>query len=161
MADLLDDPRLTAFGLLVETSSALLAGTGRQIEQHGLSTSEFDVLIRLGRSPGHRLRMTDLAAQAGLSASGLTRLVDRLSAARLLERQACPSDRRGSYAAITDAGLAIVERMLPGHLDLIEDQFSGVLTATELERFTRTLRKLRAVVRPGAEAGVEAAGLTG
>lgn len=149
------DERLTAFGLLMETSSALVATVGTQLDEHGVTGSEFEVLIRLSRSPEHRMRMTDLATQAMLSASGLTRLVDRLVADGLVDREACPNDRRGSFAVLTHAGLDLMHRVLPGHLALVDRYFTGVLNPSELERFTKALRKVRSVVRPGAEAGAE------
>ena len=62
--------------------------------------------MRLARSPGRRLRMTDLAGQTSLSTSGVTRVVDRMDRDGLVRREACASDRRSSYAVITDAGLA-------------------------------------------------------
>lgn len=139
----------------METSSALLANIVAQFDDHGLTGSEFEVLIRLSRTPGHRMRMTDLATQAMLSASGLTRLVDRLVVDGLVDREACPNDRRGSYAVLTEAGCTLVHHVLPGHLALVDRYFTGVLTSAELDRFTRTLRKVRSVVRPGAEAGLD------
>ena len=88
--------------------------------------------MRLARSPGHRLRMTDLAAQTSLSTSGVTRVVDRMERDGLVRREACPSDRRSSYAVITDAGLTRLEEVLPGHLELIEQWFIGRLLAEQL-----------------------------
>ena len=73
----------------------------------------FEVLIRLARSPEHRLRMTDLAAQTILSPSGLTRAVDRLVEAGLVEREACPTDRRSTYAVLTPEGERRVLKALP------------------------------------------------
>ena len=103
----LDHPNLTTMGLFVETYAGLASTTGPRLEaDHGLSAQWFEVLLRLARTPGHRLRMSDLAAQTTLSASGLTRVVDRLEAAGLVTRAACPSDRRGSFAVLTGAGEA-------------------------------------------------------
>ena len=64
----------------------------------------FEVLLRLARTPGGRLRMSDLAAQTTLTASGLTRVVDRLEDAGLVKREACPTDRRSTYAVLTAEG---------------------------------------------------------
>ena len=150
-----DDERLTAFGLLVETSTALLDRVGRQLEAQGSSITEFGTMLRLSRSPGHRLRMADLASQSGLSASGLTRLVDRLAMTGLATREPCADDRRGSFATLTDAVLARITGLLPGHLELVQQQFTGVLDAKEAAQLDAILRKLRAVVFPGAEAGAD------
>ena len=70
------------------------------------------MLIRLARTPGNRLRMSDLAAQTSLTPSGLTRSVDRLEDTGLVARRVCPEDRRGSFAALTLNGEG---RDGPGH----------------------------------------------
>lgn len=153
MHDMPDDPRLTAIGLFFEAYTGLSARFARQFEEHGLSPVEFEVLMRLSRSPGRQLRMTDLAAQTSLSTSGVTRVVDRLERDGLLCRQACPSDRRGSFAVLTDAGFARLKETLPGHLRLIDEWFTGQLSPTELESLLHALRKIRDAVNPGATAG--------
>ncbi|MBO4204552.1 MarR family winged helix-turn-helix transcriptional regulator [Micromonospora echinofusca] len=148
-----DDPRITAVGLLFETHAGLSARFAAQYEEHGLSQVEFEVLMRLSRSPGNQLRMTDLAAQTSLSTSGVTRVVDRMERDGLLCRRACPSDRRSSYAVVTEAGLRRLDETLPGHLEIIEQWFTGQLTARELTALLDGLRKVRDAVHPGATAG--------
>src|SRR3954453_9370043 len=113
----LDDPRFTAFGLFAEAYAGLTARFASQLERHRLSAVEFEVLLRLARSPGSRLRMTDLAGQTTLSTSGVTRVVDRMDRDGLVCREACPSDRRSSYAVITAAGQARLAEVLPDHLE--------------------------------------------
>lgn len=149
----LDDPRLTAVGLLMEVASGLSDRLAGQIRDHGLALSEFEVLLRLTRSPGGQLRMSDLAAQVNLSSSGLTRLVDRLADRGLLERRACPTDGRGAFAAVTETGEGLLRAVLPGHLALIEEWFTGRVDGARLAALEDGLRAVRAVVRPGAEAG--------
>ncbi|MEH1012585.1 MarR family transcriptional regulator [Micromonospora sp. CPCC 206060] len=148
-----DDPRITAVGLLFETHAGLSARFAAQYEEHGLSPVEFEVLMRLSRSPGNQLRMTDLAAQTSLSTSGVTRVVDRMERDGLLCRRACPSDRRSSYAVVTESGLRRLDETLPGHLEIIEQWFTGQLTARELTGLLDGLRKVRDAVHPGATAG--------
>lgn len=148
-----DDPRITAIGLLMETYSGLAARFAEQLEPHGLSTVEFEVLMRLARSPGHQLRMSDLAAQTSLSTSGVTRVVDRMERDGLLCRRACPSDRRSSYAVVTDAGMERLDEALPGHLRIIEQCFTGQLDPTALHQLLASLRTVRDAVHPGATSG--------
>jgi DNA-binding MarR family transcriptional regulator len=153
--DLFRDCRITAVGLLAEVHAGLMARFGAQLASHGLGIAEFDVLIRLSRSPRCSLRMSDLAAQTSLTTSGITRLVDRLERSGLLRRVACSSDRRGLFAELTPAGRQRMTEALPGHLDLIETWLVNQLTPTELEQLQYGLRKLRAAVRPDATAGSE------
>lgn len=140
---LVDDDRITAFGLFVEAHAAIAAAIERDIEAAaGISGAEFGVLLSLARTPGEHLRMTDLAGQASLSTSGMTRLVDRLVAAGLVERTACPNDRRGLEASLTPKGRTLVEVALPAHLDSIQRHVSEPLGG-DLKRLEAPMRVLR------------------
>lgn len=150
-----DDPRLTAFGLLGEVYTGLAAKLGRTLARSGLSEIEFETLLRLARSPGQGLRMSDLAAQTSLSTSGVTRVVDRLEREDLVRREACSTDRRASYAVLTDAGVSRLEAALPIHLEDIERWFTGLLTPEQLQQLMQTLQIIRDVVRPCATVGAE------
>jgi DNA-binding MarR family transcriptional regulator len=152
-AGTLNDPRITAIGLLIETTHGLEVRLEKQYAEHDLSAAEFEVLVRLARTPSQALRMTDLALQTQLTTSGITRVVDRLERARLVERRACATDRRGSFAAITDAGLSRLTEVLPGHLELVEKWFTSQLRPEELESLLMSLRTVRDGVRPEATAG--------
>jgi DNA-binding MarR family transcriptional regulator len=149
----LDDPRFTAIGLFAEAYAGLTARFAAQFEEHRLSAVEFEVLLRLARSPGRRLRMTDLAGQTSLSTSGVTRVVDRMDRDGLVRREACASDRRSSYAVITDDGLARLEAAVPGHLALVQEWFIGQLSPEQLSGVLESLRKIRDAVNPCATAG--------
>jgi DNA-binding MarR family transcriptional regulator len=147
----LDDERLTTAGLLFEANAGLTAALERRlVDECGLTGVWFELLLRLARSPGHRLRMCDLAAQVALSPSGLTRAIDRLDEAGLVVREHCPEDRRVSYASLTPAGLARIEAAVPVHLQHLDEYFVSVLTPEELEQLGATMRKVRDHVNPGA-----------
>jgi len=150
------DPRLTVMGLFAEIFTALASRGGSQLAEHGVSPVEFEVLLRLARSPEGLLRMTDLSAQTSLTTSGVTRVVDRLVERGLVARQACATDRRTTYAVITDAGRRLMVAALPGHLELIQTLLTGPLADTgDLETFTALLRRLRDRVVPCATVGGE------
>jgi DNA-binding MarR family transcriptional regulator len=149
----LGDPRFTAIGLLTETFTGLRSHFEAQLDQHRLSMVEFEVLMRLARTPGHRLRMTDLAAQTSLSTSGVTRVVDRMDRDGLIVREACASDRRSSYAVITEAGLNRLDALLPEHLEIIQRWLIDPLTPDQLDAMLGGLRKIRDAVNPCATAG--------
>ncbi|MFI6265793.1 MarR family winged helix-turn-helix transcriptional regulator [Micromonospora sp. NPDC051006] len=156
MKNVLDDPRITAIGLLYEVHAGLTARFAAQFDEHDVSAVEFEVLTRLARSPNNQLRMTDLAAQTSLSTSGVTRVVDRMERDGLLTRRACPSDRRSSYAVVTAAGLQRLDEVLPGHLRIIEEWFTGQLDPAALDAMLDGLRRVRDAVHPCATAGSNA-----
>src|SRR5690606_31831775 len=111
---------------------------------------EFEVMIRLGRSPEHRLRMTELAGQVALTTSGITRVVDRLEREGLVRRQACPEDRRGLWAVLTPEGLERLSAALPGHLALLEQLFTARFPPDEIATLMNRLRDIRDEVNPTA-----------
>jgi DNA-binding MarR family transcriptional regulator len=148
---LLQHPHLTTIGLLMEANAGLTAVLERRLEaETSLSVQWFEVLIRLARTPGHRLRMSDLAAQTTLSASGLTRAVDRLEDAGLVQRAACPSDRRGSFAVLTDAGEKRIMAAVPVHVQHLTELLGESFTPEQLEQLTALARRLRDAVNPEA-----------
>lgn len=140
----LDDQRLTTVGLLFEASAGLRRLFGRQLEQErALPSQSMDVLIRLARTPGDRLRMSDLAAQASLTPSGLTRAIDRLQQQGLVARQTCPEDRRGAFAVLTEQGRELMARVIPEHLAHIDAVLGGLFSSKEEEQLASALRRLR------------------
>jgi len=75
------------------------------IRGHGLSLSEFEVLLLLSQAPDRQMRLIRLAERSLVTRSGMTRLITRLEDRGLVERVRCPSDRRGFNARLTDEGL--------------------------------------------------------
>jgi DNA-binding MarR family transcriptional regulator len=146
----LQDDRLTAVGLFFETAAGLENAIGRHLDTFGLPRVWMEVLLRVARSPQGQLRMADLATQVALSPSGLTRAVDKIEEAGLVTRVSCPSDRRGAFVQLTEAGRERLDSIIPAHLIRVEESFTGLLSPTELARFTATLRKLRDHLNPGA-----------
>ncbi|MET9607327.1 MarR family transcriptional regulator [Streptomyces sp. NPDC006512] len=148
--DLFDDPRLTAAGLFFEAHDGLLTRLAPTLEKAGLSSLDFGTLTRLSRSPGGRLRMSDLATQSLLSTSGVTRVVDRLERGGLVRREASPDDRRSTYAVLTPEGEGRLRGVLSDHLEEIEYWFTGLFTSEQLDELVARLRTLRDAVHPNA-----------
>jgi DNA-binding MarR family transcriptional regulator len=144
------DP-ITLVGLVFEAAAGLrreltpgLAG------ELGVGGQSFEILIRLVRTDGGRLRMSDLAAQTGLTPSGLTRAIDRLVHAELVERESCPSDRRGAFARLTPLGGRRTLEALSRHEREIANLLGGVLSSDEEITLVALLRKVRDRVHPDA-----------
>jgi DNA-binding MarR family transcriptional regulator len=109
---------------------------------HGLTISDYEVLLRLARAPERRLRRVDLAEQVLLTASGITRLLDGLERQGWVERGACDGDRRVVYAVLTDTGLAKLREARSTHIPQIEAHFGGSLTPEEQTLLVGLLGKL-------------------
>ena len=116
----------------LETHSTVVKYLERRMEeQHGLPLSWGDVLIQLADGPEARLRMGELAESVLLTRSGITRLVDRMIAEGLVDREPCPGDRRGYYAVITQKGRDAIERIGPDHSKDAWEVFLGHITEEE------------------------------
>ena len=95
----------------------------RLMGAHGLTLSDYDVLVQLARSPERKLRNIDLAKAVVLTRSGVTRLVDGLEKDGLVARSSCPSDKRGSFVSITDEGLGRLRAAAQTHLEGVRELF--------------------------------------
>lgn len=100
--------------------------------EHGLPLSSYEVLHHLDGAGAGRMRMRDLAEQAGLSRSGLTRLVDRLQREGLLERCSCQHDARGAYACLTPLGRERLAQASATHSAVVREQFLSLFSPPEL-----------------------------
>lgn len=142
----LSAPELAAWRGFLRVHAALVRELDRELEAtHGLPLSHYEVLLHLEAAPGNRLRMSELATSVLLSQSGITRLVDRLERDGLVVREACPSDRRGLLARLTDEGLRRLREARPTHLAGIRARFLDRITDEDL----RDLADLWERVRPG------------
>ena len=143
----LDNKRNAVWRLFITANVKLLDRIGEKFSQAGLPTMDwYDVLLMLKEAPEHRLRLSDLAEKALLSRSNLTHLVDRLEKAELLYRERCPSDRRGTYAVLTEAGLAMQQKMWAVYSEGIAEYFGSHLDDEELQVMQRVLERMLAGV---------------
>jgi len=118
---------------LLRAHACLAKRLDAALEQtHSLPLSSYEVLDRLEDASGGRMRMCDLAEQAQLSRSGLTRLVDRLEREQLLERCSCEQDARGSFACLTESGRERLQEARVTHLAVVREQFFSRFSEDEL-----------------------------
>ncbi len=151
--EMLDHPLVEAFGMLLETHNELIHAVESRLDARddAVPVSWRGVLIRLARTPGERLRMTELARSMTMSTSGLTRLVDRIEEAGLVRREACPDDRRGTLAVLTPAGREHIARIAPAHVRDLTRLLGDALSDRQLAEWTKLLRTVRDHVRELAD----------
>jgi DNA-binding MarR family transcriptional regulator len=142
--DILDDERITAFGLLVEANRRLARTMESSLRaSHGLTLIDFEALVRLGRSDEQQMSMSELAGQMVLTSGGVTRLIDRLVNEGFVERVSCPSDRRVQWARLTKSGERAVAAALETHLDDLDKHFFASMSPQELRTVVAVLDRLR------------------
>jgi DNA-binding MarR family transcriptional regulator len=109
----------------------------------GLSGSEYAVLVELSHSPDGVLRARELGSELGWDRSRLSHLVGRMEKRRLVVREECEEDARGSMVRLTDAGRATVDGVAPEHSEAIRRYFFDALSKDELETFATVVDRLR------------------
>jgi DNA-binding MarR family transcriptional regulator len=142
-----DSPSATAFARFVHAHAAITQRLNAELlERHGLTLSDYQVLLLLARSDDGRLRRVDLVGRLPLTASGVTRLLEGLERDGLVRRAACSSDRRVVYAELSPEGRERVEAAAVTHLDGIRSLFAEHFTDEQLGTLAELLARL-----PGAD----------
>jgi DNA-binding MarR family transcriptional regulator len=130
----LSEGELRAWRGLTRAYASLARSLDAALEQaHALPLTSYEVLHHLEEADSGRMRMCDLAEQAQMSRSGLTRLVDRLEREGLLERCSCEHDARGAYACLTELGRQRLCAARGTHLGVVRQQFLSRFSEPELQ----------------------------
>jgi DNA-binding MarR family transcriptional regulator len=112
------------------------------LAHYGLQQGWFDLLAALRRSGApYELNPTSLMRATLLSSSGMTKRLDRMEDARLIERRPDPSDRRGTLVRLTRRGKSVVDRAVKTHVGN-EERLLGPLTTAERRTLDRLLKNL-------------------
>jgi DNA-binding MarR family transcriptional regulator len=138
----LDVSPMAVIGRLSRLSRLVDVELGKTFASHGLDRASFDVLATLRRSaPPHRLTPTELMRASMVTSGAVTQRLDRLEARGLVVRAPNENDGRGVVVALTDAGLDLIDRVLPDHL-ATENRLLGALSPTERSALADTLKQV-------------------
>jgi DNA-binding MarR family transcriptional regulator len=141
---------MEAWQAFLRASIRLMERLDAELEVHGLSLADYEILVHLSAEPAGELRMTELAARTLVSRSGLTRRLDRLVEAGLVARRSCPTDRRGVFAVLTDAGCLRMEEAAPTHVSGVRRHFISQLAGQDLATLAAFLNAVvESSVTPG------------
>lgn len=139
-----DDALITSWGLIIEACAAVNRHLGRDLEHVlRLPGPWFEILLRLARSPGGGLPLTQLARQVSFSSGGLTKVIDRMEAEGLVERRPDDRDRRVVNAVITSAGTDLLGRAASLNARGLRHYVLEPLGEEQLARLATTMRALR------------------
>ena len=113
------------------------------VDEHGLTLNDYEVLLRLSRAEGRRLRRVDLAERVLLTPSGITRLLEGLERKRYVERASCDVGRaRDLRAADRRGATRSCARRRETHVAEIREYIGGRFSDEELEALGRLLERL-------------------
>ncbi|MDR9450654.1 MAG: MarR family transcriptional regulator [Acidimicrobiia bacterium] len=142
MGKALSPEQLEAWRLFLEAHASVTRILERELmNERQLPLTWYDVLVRLEEAGGS-LRMHELADRLLLSRSATTRFVERIEKRDLIDRRACPEDRRGTHVVLTESGREVLRNAAPVHLSGVEEHFVGRLTNADTQALTRALKKL-------------------
>lgn len=129
---------------LTAAHALMAAGMAEDLRSaSGLSLTEHQLLAELATRPDGAIRLNELADLLLLTPSGISRLVDRLEAERLVERVTCPLDRRGFHARLTEEGRGRLEAAQERHSQALQ-RLLGELPRDLLERLAESLERVSA-----------------
>lgn len=137
---------LDAWARLLRGHAAARRALSTQLEaEHGLTINGYEALLDLAHAEDCRLKRVELARRLVLTASGVTRLLDGLEEDGYVERDSCATDRRVTYAVLTDDGRKKLEEASESHLSAVRDFFEERFSDAELDQLAELLGRL-----PGA-----------
>jgi DNA-binding MarR family transcriptional regulator len=139
-----DDEAVTTWGLVVEGFTATTQRLRTDLDgELAIPLAWLDVLLRLLRTPGHRLGMSALAAHTAITTGGFTRMADRMTEAGLVRREPCGADRRVVWITLTPVGVDLAERARVAHARHLRARVLDVLDPAEIAALAGAMRRLR------------------
>ena len=142
MGRALKKEQLQAWRLFLEAHASLTRALERELmDERRLPLTWYDVLVQLEEAGGS-LRMHELADRLLLSRSATTRFVERVEKRDLIERRACPKDRRGTHVVLTEDGREALRNAAPVHVAGIEEHFAQRLTVSDTRALISAFKKL-------------------
>jgi len=127
------------------------------VTKSGMSDGDYGVLVGLSEAEGSRLRAFELARALQWEKSRLSHQLTRMQARGLIKREECPSDARGAFIVLTDAGRAAIEAAAPRHVDDVRQYFFDILTPEQIATLDEIATAVVANIEPECPSAAEAA----
>lgn len=142
----LDEDQQRTWRAYLDATQVLQRGLEAQLQDEaGMPHGYYELLVRLSEAPERRLRMSALADAAVSSRSRLSHAVAQLEQRGWVRREACPQDRRGQLAVLTEEGFAALEAAAPGHVDAVRRLLIDRLTPAQLGQLRAISEAISAV----------------
>ncbi|WP_214817980.1 MarR family transcriptional regulator [Exiguobacterium sp. s131] len=136
---MIESLELKAWVVLARTMDAISDRVKEDLRRHQLNSTEFgvlSVLYKRGDTP-----LQQIGDQILITSGSVTYVIDKLEKRGLIERIACPSDRRVTYASLTDDGKALMDVVYPQHIEIFKDIY-GLLSDEETEQLISLLKRV-------------------
>ncbi|WP_026824529.1 MULTISPECIES: MarR family winged helix-turn-helix transcriptional regulator [Exiguobacterium] len=136
---MIESLELKAWVVLARTMDAISDRVKEDLRRHQLNSTEFgvlSVLYKRGDTP-----LQQIGDQILITSGSVTYVIDKLEKRGLIERIACPSDRRVTYASLTDDGQTLMDVVYPQHIEIFKDIY-GPLSDEETEQLITLLKRV-------------------
>ena len=131
----LDDDEQRTWRAYLRATHLLNVQLERELQRDsGLSHADYQILVQLSEAPDRRLRMSELATFTQSSRSRLSHAVARLERAGWVGRESCPTDKRGAFAVLTEAGFATLAAAAPAHVEGVRAHLFDQLTDDQVRQ---------------------------
>ena len=150
MADVpwLSEAEQRAWRAYLEATSRLSDRFNRDLQRtHGLSMTDYEILVRLSEAPDRMIRMTQLASETFSSKSRLSHAINRLERAGMVERIGCDTDKRGWFAKLTDRGFERLEKAAPDHVRSVRQHLLDAMSEDDFLALGKTMSTVAAHLR--------------
>ena len=128
-----DSPEQEALINLLRTNDQFQNQLGRVLRQHGLTTSQYNVLRILRGQKGEPIAVQSLAARMIDPSSNTSRIIDKLVEKGWTNRQVCPEDRRRADVSITPSGITVLTGLDAPINAMLSRSLSGVDETTRIQ----------------------------
>jgi DNA-binding MarR family transcriptional regulator len=121
----------------------------RQLQRDsGMPHTYYEILVSLSEAPDRTLRMSELAGLRGSSRSRLSHAITRLEEAGWVRRRECATDKRGSFAMLTEEGFAALRAAAPGHVTEVREKLFDKLTPEQIQQLGEISKAILTGVDP-------------
>ena len=138
---------MKAWRSYIIASRRLLDALDADLEGHDLSMADYEVLAQLSDAPDRKMRMSELAELAMVSKSRLSHRMKVMEKAGWVRREECESDRRGSYAVMTDQGWKAIVKAAPSHVASVRNRLMDHLTVKDQEDLAKIFDRIQTELR--------------
>ena len=122
---------MAAWRRYIVASRRLIEALDTDLDRHDLSMADYEILAQLSDAPDRRMRMAELAEIAMLSRSRLSHRMKVMEEAGWVRREACPDDKRGFFAVMTNKGWKAIVAAAPDHVASVRSRFVDKLSKAD------------------------------